>query len=370
MRASLIALACVAAIAAGPSIEIRLGTAAQAVDAASTSGCEPRLLGPAGLRLIDPFTLEDRGAAPPSATPEPRREVWIMGEGNVERGGTTLAQQVAGRAAILGSAPAGTWLLDLVAAPLPAEPTCASLEAPADEVHVLLASGGQWCSSSPPCRDPEPGPIAPNVAVAAFGAQGEVVWTAPVPARTGYYRDPLTGLIDALRPAAAISRDGRTIAVLHSELDGSDRLSLIDVRTRQVRTLALREDLPALRLGPLAAAAKMMERQEEWTPRFLDDRYLYAVLHETSNDIGKLSVLLIDTSDGRIAARWPRSRSIVDEIRAMPVDWAVARGSLYLVARDSSVITPYTLYRLDARDLTLGARRAFDTPHLVKLSGQ
>jgi hypothetical protein len=80
---------------------------------------------------------------------------------------------------------------------------------------------------------------------------------------------------------------------------------------------------------------------------------------------GTISVLLIDTPDGAIVARWPEP-GLLNTVRATLSDWTVAGGSVYVTGRDWSQ-HPYTLYRLDATDLRLVAKRSFDTLPLIRL---
>jgi len=129
-----------------------------------------------------------------------------------------------------------------------------------------------------------------------------------------------------------------------------------------------------LRLGAAVADAKVIERHKAWSPRFVDERHVYAVLHETRTDeLGELSIVLIDTSDARIIARWPEPGPI-STVRATLADWTVAGGSVYVTGRGWSPLgartthqsqRPYTLYRLDPRDLRLLGQRSFDDLPLI-----
>lgn len=167
------------------------------------------------------------------------------------------------------------------------------------------------------------------------------------------------------RPRAFL-RTVVSLQVIHSDIEGSDALSLLDVTTRELRTLRLRDSRPYFHLGASVADAKMPDRRKAWSPRFSDDRYLYAVLHETRTDeLGELSVLRIDTENGNIVARWPE-RDTSSTVRATMWDWTMTAGSVYVVAKDWSA-HPYTLYRLEGRDLRPAARRVFDAAPLIRV---
>jgi hypothetical protein len=231
-----------------------------------------------------------------------------------------------------------------------------------DTAYALLATGGRP-EPTPTTGLPASGASDPNVFVAALSLDASERWRAAIPARAGYYFGP-SGDFIVLRPAAAVSPTGGRIAVIHSELDGSDHLSLMDVRTGEVQTTRLRDERVSLRLGAALADAKMVERRKAWSPRFVDERYLYAVLHETRTDeLGQLSVILIDTNDARVVARWPE-RGPLAVVRATLADWTVASGSVYVTGRERS--GSFTLYRLDARDLRLIAQRSLDVLPLIR----
>jgi hypothetical protein len=356
----LVILACLAGIASVPSVELR---APVAVDG-TAPGCVAALMGSDGtLRAIDPSTLEARApiAVPPPK--DPSRRAWLSGVWS--KATAIMVEEHRGTITKIETheAPTGTWLAALIEPPLLHDGTCDARDADPDELHALLASG-EPPGFSGATGLPRPGPSEPNVFVAALSLTGVELWRTPIPARTGYYFPNLTtNDFYVLRPAAAISPDGRTIAVIHSELDGSDRLSLVDTWTHEVRTMPVR-DGATLRFGPAAADAKMTERGKTWSPRFLDERYVYAVLHETrSDELGELSVLLIDTTDARIVARWPEHG--VSALRAIPEGWTLAAGSIYVAAKDWSGM-PHALYRLDAHDLRLQARRTLDTTPVLR----
>lgn len=364
----LVVLACLAAVAAVPSIELRLPLGPGAVPAAD--GCIPHVVGPTGdLRVLDPETLEVRGPVVTVPARSQGREVGLSG-GSWSHSTAIQVFEQRGTVSSIETYEAASdeWYVSLAAPALPPHSVCDPSGNADDTVYALLATGGRP-EPMPGTGLPASGPSDPNVFVSAHSTNGTEQWRVPIPARAGYYFGAPAPEFFALRPAAAVSPEGRTIAVIHSEPDGSDRLSLVDARSHDVRTVSLREDRPTLRLGVITADAKMLERRKSWSPRFADERYLYAVLHETRTDeLGELSVLLIDTIDVRIVARWPE-RGILPTVRATVADWAVADGSVYVTGRDWSQ-RPYTVYRLDARDLRLLARRSFEALPLIRMTSR
>lgn len=361
----LVVLACLGGFAAMPSIDVGLPVVPPEASPGAR-GCEPHLVGPTGdVRAMDPATLGPRGPVVTLAERAHTREARLGG-GNWSHATAIQVFERRGTVSSIRSYEASidAWYVSLATPPLPRHPACDSERAD-DTVYALLATGGRPVNV-PATNLPSFGAATANVQLTALSIDGAGVWRAAVPARAGYYREQVTFEFAALRPALAISADGRTLAVVHSEFDGSDHISLVDVGTREVRTQPLRDDRATIRLGPAIADAKVVERRKAWSPRFLDDRYLYAVLHETRTDeLGELSVLLIDTTDARIVARWPE-RGVMNTVRATLADWTVASGSVYLTGRDWSQ-HPYTLYRLDARDLRLRVQRSFDLFPLIQV---
>jgi hypothetical protein len=356
-------LVCLAGLAAIPSVELELPFG-QAGPPAAADECVAHVIGPTGdLRLLDPLTLNARGPIVIDAPPIQSHEVRLGGGTWSHATGIQVLKR-SGTVTSIESHEAARdeWYVSIATSALRRYPACDAADRVDDTAYALLATGGRP-EPTPTTGLPASGPSDPNVFVAALSLDGVERWRAAIPARAGYYLGP-SGEFRALRPAAAVSPAGGRIAVIHSELDGSDHLSLIDVRTGEVQTTRFRDERMSLRLGAAFADAKMVERRKAWSPRFVDERFLYAVLHETRTDeLGELSVILIDTNDARVVARWPE-RGPMAGVRATLADWTVVSGSVYLTGREKP--GSFTLYRLDARDLRLLAQRSLDALPLIR----
>jgi hypothetical protein len=356
----LVVLACLVAVMAAPAIEIR-SPVEPAPAPIGERGCVAHVVGETGeVQELDPATLDVHGAAVAIPAPRDVREARLSGGNWAYATAIQVFEQRGTLASVTEYAAAREeWYVSLAAPSLPRLPDCDPTDPHGDAIYALLATGGRP-TIVPGTGWPAPGPEEPNVFAVALSWDGIEQWRASIPARAGYYFSSAA----ALRPAVALSADRRTLAIIHSELGGADQLSLVDIPTHAVRTQPLREDRATLRLGAVADA-KMLERHKAWSPRFVDDRFLYAVVHETTTDeLGYLSVLLIDTADARVAARWPE-RGVMNTVRATLTDFTTAGDSVYVTTRDWSD-RPYTLYRLDARDLRPLAKRSYEVFPLIR----
>jgi hypothetical protein len=364
VRAAVV-LAFLVAAACTPPVEIR-SPLPEFASTANADACRALIIGTTGRAFeLDPTTLDQRGTAVDLPARALERRVSLRSRGWYADTLVVFEERGASAEYHAYEARPDEWYVAVALPPLPQPPACDDRGAAGDVAYVIIANGGRP-APAPASGLPSSGPSDFNTFVAAVStSDGVEQWRVALPARAGYYPALYGSTLNALLPAAALSPDGRTVAVTHSATDGSDELSLVDVATRSVRTMRLRDQRPTMRLGPAVAEAKVLEAGKTWSPRYVDAQHLYALLREiSSSEPGDVSALLIDMADGHIIRRWPEHADV--RIHGWISEWTYADGSL-LIATRATATGPYTIYRLD-RELTLRARRSSEVPVLLTVS--
>jgi hypothetical protein len=311
-------------------------------------------------RRIHAGDLTDMGQAADDAAWEDQRDasVWTEGIG----GRTLLAVSDGARAVKVLAEPAGATVLSVVSGQDQVSRACAATRR-AGPVYALLL--------------PSPTAYSETLLLGAFDpTTGTEAWRIEL---VGVRGGTIAGrdrhesqLVRKELPGAALSPDSSLIAVMH--VDG-DALTLVDTRSRERRTVLLTHRGPALGIGAIAAAAKVLDDVgKRWSVALSPDgRLLYAAFGEgRENWIRGAAVRAIDVERGEIVARWPGGwpPSPANEIAfGEELEWTAptpdATG-VYLLTRKA--YRPYgVLRRFEGRDLRVVAERRFDAVPLIRI---